>query len=267
MQPDIPQRPSDAGGLETSIVNTSLLDQSQLQEMKKREVKVQKVLESYETTFREQAQELQNYKTKIKLLEEKTCFEDRARELEIQLENLKTDVKEKEVVNSFEMKQLKDRVSIAMSACDSANKLKDEAVQVKLETEKKLAEMTSRVLMAEEDCAANYESVVRLTEKLKEYHEKEDEWKERFGREMEAKAKLEKSNKELEQKFKKANADNARLAGHQNLKQKIQYINDMKKDYQLLKEENQKLNAKYQKLLCEKSEENRKPLTIKNENV
>jgi hypothetical protein len=63
--------------------------------MKKREVKVQKVLESYETTFQEQAQDLESYKTKIKLLEEKTCFEDAARELEIQLENLRTDVKEK----------------------------------------------------------------------------------------------------------------------------------------------------------------------------
>ena len=74
MEPDMAQRPSDQGGLETSIVNTSLLDQSQLQEMKKREVKVQKVLESYETTFREQAQDLENYKTKIKLLEEKNAF-------------------------------------------------------------------------------------------------------------------------------------------------------------------------------------------------
>lgn len=30
----------------------------------------------------------------------------------------------REVVNEFEMKQLKDRVSVAMSACDCANKLK-----------------------------------------------------------------------------------------------------------------------------------------------
>ena len=30
----------------------------------------------------------------------------------------------REVVNEFEMKQLKDRVALAMCACDSANKLK-----------------------------------------------------------------------------------------------------------------------------------------------
>ena len=77
------------------MVNSSLLDQSQLQEMKKREVKVQKVLESYETTFREQAQDIENYKTKMKLLEEKSCFEDKARELEIQLENIKTEFNER----------------------------------------------------------------------------------------------------------------------------------------------------------------------------
>ena len=94
MEPDVAERPSDPCGLETSFVNSSLLDQSQVQEMKKREVKLQKVLESYEATFREQAQEIQGYRTKTKLLEEKSCFEDRARELEIELENLKTNVKE-----------------------------------------------------------------------------------------------------------------------------------------------------------------------------
>ena len=97
MLPENVQRPSDASGLETSIVNTSLLDQSQFQEMKKREAKVQKVLESYEMTFRNQAEDLESYKTKIKSLEEKTHFEDRARELQIQLENLKAEVKEKYV--------------------------------------------------------------------------------------------------------------------------------------------------------------------------
>ena len=35
----------------------------------------------------------------------------------------------REVVNAFEMKQLKDRVSVAMSACDSANKLKVRILQ------------------------------------------------------------------------------------------------------------------------------------------
>lgn len=44
------------------------------------------------------------------------------------------------------------------------------------------------------------------------------------------------ANKELEQKLEKANEDNSRLAGHQNLRQKIQYISDIKKDYQALKE-------------------------------
>ena len=34
--------------------------------------------------------------------------------------------------------------------------------------------------------------VTRLTDTLKEYHQKEDEWNERFGREMEAKSKLQK---------------------------------------------------------------------------
>lgn len=95
MEPDVIQRPSDAGGLETSVVSTSFLDQSQLQEIKKRELKVQKVLESYETTFREQVQQLEGYKMKVKVLEEKNCFEGRARELEIQLEGMKTDLEEK----------------------------------------------------------------------------------------------------------------------------------------------------------------------------
>ena len=44
--------------------------------------------------------------------------------------------------------------------------------------------------------------------------------------------------KTLEEKYEKASADNGRLAGHQNLKQKIQYITEMRKDYQLLKEVN-----------------------------
>lgn len=95
MEPDIAQRPSDPGGLETSIVSCSLLDQSQLQEMKKREAKVQKVLESYESTFREQAQDIENFKTKMKLLEEKSRYEEKARDLEIELENFRTEVKEK----------------------------------------------------------------------------------------------------------------------------------------------------------------------------
>jgi hypothetical protein len=43
-------------------------------------------------------------------------------------------------------------------------------------------------------------------------------------------------NKELEQRLKKANADNARLAGHQNARQKIQYMADLKNDHQLLNE-------------------------------
>jgi hypothetical protein len=36
----------------------------------------------------------------------------------------------REVVNEFEMKQLKDRVSLAMCACDSANKLKVRTVKI-----------------------------------------------------------------------------------------------------------------------------------------
>ena len=63
--------------------------------MKKREVKLQKVLESYETTFQQQAQELETYKTKIKALEEKEAFEELAQDLEIELEKLRNETEEK----------------------------------------------------------------------------------------------------------------------------------------------------------------------------
>lgn len=263
LEEEINQKKSETCS-EPSLLNMSMLDQSytQVNDMKKREVKLQKVLESYETTFRQQAQDLESYKTKIKLLEEKTHFEGVARDLEIKLGKLKNEAEEKEVMHNFQMNLLNNRLTMAMSACDSANRLKDEAFRVKLDTEEKLAEITSKVQLAEDDSALNLESVVRLTEKLGEYHKKEDDWNERIERKMEETSKLEKAYKTLEEKYEKVSADNHRLAGHQNLKQKIQYITEMKKDLQLLKEENQKLVAENQ--VFRTSAATRKPLTVKN---
>lgn len=262
LEEEIRQRKSETFN-EPSVLSNSVLDQSytQVHDMKKREVKLQKVLESYEATFQQQAQELETYKTKIKALEEKEAFEELAQDLEIELEKLRNETEEKEEMNKFLLQQRDNRVSVAMLACDSANRLKDEAIKVKLETEAKLAEMTSKAMMAEEDCVVNLESVVRLTAKIKEYHKEQDEWKERFGRETEEKSKLEKKYKALAEKLQKISADNDRLAGHQNLKQKIQYISEMKKEYQMLKGENQRLVSEVQSL---RHSETRKPLADKN---
>ena len=74
-----------------------MLDQSytQVHDMKKREAKLQKVLDSYETTFRQQAQDLEGYKARIRILAEKSHFEETARDLEIELEHLKNETEEK----------------------------------------------------------------------------------------------------------------------------------------------------------------------------
>ena len=70
---EISQRKSE-GASDFSQLNSSVLDQSHVQDMKKREGKLQKVLESYETTFHQQAEDLENYKAKIKILEEKAMY-------------------------------------------------------------------------------------------------------------------------------------------------------------------------------------------------
>ena len=96
LEEEIRQRKSETFN-EPSVLSNSVLDQSytQVHDMKKREVKLQKVLESYEATFQQQAQELETYKTKIKALEEKEAFEELAQDLEIELEKLRNETEEK----------------------------------------------------------------------------------------------------------------------------------------------------------------------------
>ncbi|XP_070574657.1 kinesin-like protein KIF15 [Ptychodera flava] len=213
----------------------------EIQQLKSDQAKMTSIFEEYENTRKEKNEEIQMLKSQLleidRVMAEKEVLATNFQMMKYDFEFLKDQGEEKEAELKQELESARTDLDKAKAAYYSANRIKDETIEEKIRLETELAQMRANMELQLENNKEIADELER-TQLLEMAHFKEkEELRSSLEQEIEIKTKLSMEIKKLEEKCEEAAIENAKLITHQNLKQKIHYHLQIKKENTHLKEQ------------------------------
>ncbi|XP_033625827.1 kinesin-like protein KIF15 [Asterias rubens] len=235
--------------LETAEMKMTIDSQRvEIATFKSKEKTFTELQEQFEIIREEKNLEIQQLKTTLEKLElvqvDKEILDDKCQMLEYRLEQWQNETREKESETKFTIQELRNEVSRMNVAFDSATKLKDEATEGKLQIESALAQLHCNNQVMGENADQMMEELERVKAVENTHFKEKEDLKSTLEELQEEQMKLHKDKNRLEEIIKEMTAVNAKLAGHQNLKQKIHYHQQVKNENVSLKEQLAKIQNK-----------------------
>ncbi|XP_048576584.1 kinesin-like protein KIF15 isoform X2 [Nematostella vectensis] len=218
-----------------------------LEHYKATQDKLKKALESYELDCQAKNKEITSLRATVETMEElqqdKHRIEAINRELQEALDHEAKLRKESEEKHSNAIKELLLAVKEATEKATSAQQDLQSMIAKSEKWEQALAEANFNRQNAEESAEEICEELERTRELEAQMFEEKEELKSKCEKLKEEKLKM-------EQTIQKLGDENAKLVGHQNPQQKVQYLLSLKRDNNELRQEISKLVAEQEKCTC-----------------
>nr|XP_006824742.1 PREDICTED: kinesin-like protein KIF15-like [Saccoglossus kowalevskii] len=214
-----------------------------------------KIFEDFEHGRVEKNEEIRNLKHQLTEFDyikaENEMLSTKHQTLGCEFEYYKDKVEEREARMKQQLDSAKIELERSNAAYYSANEIRDETIESKLRLEAEIAKMSVNMeilLDSNKEISEELERIQQL--EITHFQEKEN-YRSQLEETMEEKTKLMKDIKKIEEKNEELAAQNAKLIGHQNLKQKIQYHLQIKKENNQLREQMAQIKAAHARTVKE----------------
>ncbi|KAJ8041871.1 Kinesin-like protein KIF15 [Holothuria leucospilota] len=191
----------------------------------------------FETMREEKNEEIASLKEKLQetnnLKKEKEQLEESKEQLKKSVQEIETEGKKREDELKGAIQSLEGKLSVMMEATSEANKVKEEKETLQNE----LLKLQANIDIYEDETSQLRDELERIRALEKAQFEEKEELRSKLEEVMEEKSKQAKTMKKLEEKNDELTMENAKLVGHQNFKQKIQYHLKLKQENNELREQ------------------------------